>query len=153
MIKDKYTHKQFLKRVPDFVPLFIGDKIKPCPAEDDDLISIVDWFKCTWPEHKLSIMHPTNETMASHAGYYRQRKAKGLLDGAHDIIIFLPAGRFHYGTFELKKADHTSKITEQQIQVAVTNIKNGGFSCFAFGYHQMKLAISAFMRLRNSHFE
>lgn len=139
-----------MKRVPESVPVFIGDKIKPCPAEDDDLVSVIDWFKCRWPEHALSIMHPTNETMASHAGYYRQRKAKGLLEGAHDIILFIPTRNYNFGTFELKKADHTSKVTEQQIQVALTNQKNGGFSCFALGLQQMKLAISAYMVSRKT---
>ena len=139
-----------MKRVPENVPVFIGDKIKPCPAEDDDLVSVIDWFKCRWPEHSLSIMHPTNETMASHAGYYRQRKAKGLLEGAHDIVLFIPTHTYHFATFELKKADHSSKVTEQQIQVALQNQKNGGFSCFALGYHQMKLAISAYMVSRKA---
>lgn len=137
-----------MKRVPENVPVFIGDKIKPCPAEDDDLVSIIDWFKCRWPAYALSIMHPTNETMASHGGYYRQRKAKGLLEGAHDIILFIPTISYNFGTFELKKADHSSKVTEQQIQVALQNQKNGGFSCFAFGYQQMKLVIYAYMTSR-----
>lgn len=150
MIKKDYTHRQFLKRLPEEIPLFIGEKIKPCPAEDDNLISVIDWFKCKWPQHALSIMHPTNETMAAHAGYYRQRKAKGLLEGAHDIVLFLPAGNYPFATFELKKANHSSKVTEQQIQVALTNINNGAFSCFAYGLKQMKLVISAYMKLNHT---
>ena len=150
MKKETYTHRQFLARCPDSIPLFIGEKQKPCPAEDDDLVSVIDWFKCQWPQHARAIMHPTNETMASHAGYYRQRRAKGLLEGAHDIILFLPAGPFHFASFELKKADHSSKVTEEQIQVALTNLGNGGFSCFAFGLKQMQLAISAYMQLKNT---
>ena len=148
MIKKSYTHRQFLKRVPDNIPLFIGEKRSPCPAEDDDLISVIDWFKCRYPQHGKSIMHPTNESMASHAGYYRQRKNKGLLDGAHDIILFLPSGNYHFATFELKRADHSSKIYESQIQVALTNLSNRGFSCFAFGFHEMVKAISNYMALR-----
>jgi len=147
MIKEKYTFKQFQKRCPEIIDNYFEEKGGKY-AEDADLKTLMSWFKLTWPHHSLSIAHPVNEVRGDHAGYGRDCQQKGKLKGLHDVLIFLPGGMYGFMTLELKKRDHTGSVSEDQIQIALKNIENGGYSCIAWGVNPAKEAIKKYMALR-----
>lgn len=145
MIKEHYTKNQFMKRVPGVIPVFIGEKSTIKNSEDAEQKSTTAWFKYNYPDYEMSYVHIPNEGTATHGGHRRDNKEKGLLSGAHDIVILAPRGMYGFMTLELKRSDHQSKVSEEQIQFSLQTISNGGYSCFAWGFEQAKIAIKEYM--------
>ena len=148
-IKDKYTFKQFQQRCPAALDNLFGEKVRHRRSEDAELVDVVAWFKYRWPMHTRAIMHPANEGIASHPGHRRELKNKGMLTGAHDVVLLLPSGHYGFATFELKRSDHSSSVSEEQIQVGLTNVANGGYVAFCWGFDSMKKAITEYMKMRS----
>ena len=145
MRSKSYTFKQFLKHCPQEIENHYTDKSNIIRKEDDELVDLVAWFKFNYPQHCNSILHPANESMATHGGHRKNLAQKGMLKGAPDIMIMIPKGGYGFATFELKRGDHQSSVGQEQIDIALANILNGGYSCICWGLDAAKCSISNYM--------
>lgn len=93
--------KTYSAPVPDGVTVLWDGYSGECQKEDTELIIFVDWFKFKFPHYSHLIMHIPNESMKPVQGRIMDQR-KGLLDGAPDILIFLPSVVV---AMEFKRAD------------------------------------------------
>lgn len=70
-------------------------------------------------------------------------KAEGVVAGASDYFLAIPADGYHGLWLEMKASD--GKPTDKQIKFAIARIEDGYAACFTFGADAAALAIKRYL--------
>ena len=117
-----------------------------CKSERCEQIDVMGWLEKNYPDRWPLIWHTPGETKAS-PQHMAMRKKEGVKAGIADVIDF---GAVR-GAFELKRRDRTkSKVSKEQMAFLEAVDASGGFAAIVYGFPQMMLAYSDYLRYCSS---
>ena len=147
MAKDKsYSKNQFLKIIPAYIPNIMNAKSTLTLKEDIELEMLYKWFKYQYPQYLYSYFHVKNESTAKHGGHRKDNANKGMLKGVHDVILLVPRGAYGFLTLEMKRSDHKSNVSQEQINFSIASTENMGMSGFCWGFEAGKKFINEYLK-------
>ena len=118
-----------------------ASKVKS-PLEHIEQINLVAHCRQKWPDEFELMLHVPNESDVP--VQYRNKLSKcGILKGASDWLILVPAHGRPYAVIELKRLrKRDSSISKEQVQFLLNAGSVGAFACAAYGYKAALKAIN-----------
>lgn len=116
------------------------------PTEHDEQVALFEWAAMNEAKHpELMLLHSTPNGGARHIAVAAMMKAEGQKAGFPDISMNVARGRWHSFHLELKRADHSTRPTSEQLLWIERLREYGNFACVAYGAQDAINTIMAYL--------
>lgn len=136
--------KHKIKNLHESVRVYRDRSYKTGKTEALEQVDAYQWFKYTYPEHALDMLHIPNEQKAT-VWYQRKLNEMGRLKGAPDLLLLHQCNGHPYAFFELKRR-HTGSLSKEQKAVLSRHAGKGAFVCVCYGAEQFKIAVKNYLQ-------